>query len=57
MLRLLGWIASAKDGHDEDVELVNELLESYIEQPNCLILLTVACECELIWALSYIFFL
>ncbi|KAI0067648.1 hypothetical protein BV25DRAFT_1834706 [Artomyces pyxidatus] len=38
--------STAKGGREGDKKLVQELLESYIKNPNCLILLTIACETE-----------
>ncbi|KAI0077225.1 hypothetical protein K474DRAFT_1596469 [Panus rudis PR-1116 ss-1] len=44
---LPGLIASVgKDGSDSDIELVENLVKSYIERPSCIILLTVACEAD-----------
>ncbi|KAG6329012.1 hypothetical protein ID866_10077, partial [Astraeus odoratus] len=42
---LPGLIASVgQGGNVQDIELVKDLVVSYIEKPSCLILLTVACE-------------
>jgi hypothetical protein len=44
---LPGLIASVgKGGNANDIELVKNLVTSYISRPNCLILSTVACESE-----------
>ncbi|KII95434.1 hypothetical protein PLICRDRAFT_25913 [Plicaturopsis crispa FD-325 SS-3] len=44
---LPGLIASVGKGGDAgDIELVKNLVSSYIERPSCLILLTVACETD-----------
>ena len=44
---LPGLIASVgKAGHDHDIELVKNLVTSYIEKESCVILLTVACESQ-----------
>lgn len=44
---LPGLIASVgKAGHDHDIELVKNLVTSYIEKESCVILLTVACETD-----------
>ena len=34
----------SQDGNDSDIELVRDLVKSYIIKPSCLILLTVTCE-------------
>ena len=42
---LPGLIASVgQAGHAHDIDLVKNLVTSYIEKPSCVILLTVACE-------------
>lgn len=42
---LPGLIASVgQTGHAHDIDLVKNLVTSYIEKPSCVILLTVACE-------------
>ncbi|OBZ65896.1 Interferon-induced GTP-binding protein Mx2 [Grifola frondosa] len=43
---LPGLIATTRGGTSNDVELVENLVTSYISKPNCIILLTVACETE-----------
>ncbi|KAG6327681.1 hypothetical protein ID866_11408, partial [Astraeus odoratus] len=44
---LPGLIASVgQGGNVQDIELVKDLVISYIEKPSCLILLTVACETD-----------
>ncbi|CAL1711881.1 unnamed protein product [Somion occarium] len=44
---LPGLIASVGNGgSDSDIELVEDLVRSYIERPSCIILLTVACETD-----------
>ena len=41
----LGLIASVgTGGNEEDIELVKNLVSSYIKKSTCIILLTVACE-------------
>ena len=43
----LGLIVSVSGGGNEsDIQLVRDLVESYISRPSCLILLTVTCESE-----------
>lgn len=43
----LGLIASVgKGGNAGDIDLVRNLVTSYISKPSCIILLTVACESE-----------
>ena len=40
-----GLIVNVSRGrNDSDIELVKDLVETYIARPSCLILLTVACE-------------
>ena len=34
----------SKEGNSSDIELVRDLVKSYIVRPSCLILLTVTCE-------------
>lgn len=42
---LPGLIASVgSTGKDRDIQLVKDLVSSYIKKPSCVILLTVACE-------------
>ncbi|KAJ6529313.1 P-loop containing nucleoside triphosphate hydrolase protein [Mycena capillaripes] len=45
---LPGLIASvsSKSGNDADIAMVESLVTSYISKPNCIILLTVACETD-----------
>ncbi|KIJ53717.1 hypothetical protein M422DRAFT_775734 [Sphaerobolus stellatus SS14] len=44
---LPGLIASVSDdGHEEDIEKVQELVSSYIAKDSCIVLLTVACETD-----------
>ncbi|KAH7334233.1 P-loop containing nucleoside triphosphate hydrolase protein [Rhizoctonia solani] len=44
---LPGMIANVREGHDEsDIELVKQMIESYIKKPSCIILLTVTCETD-----------
>lgn len=44
---LPGLIASVgKSGQSNDIDLVKDLVTSYIERPSCVILLTVACESQ-----------
>ncbi|TFK68463.1 hypothetical protein BDN72DRAFT_769259 [Pluteus cervinus] len=44
---LPGLIASVSTGgNSEDIDLVKDLVQSYIEKPSCVILLTVACETD-----------
>lgn len=43
----LGLIASVgAGGNNNDIQLVESLVTSYISKPSCVILLTVACESE-----------
>ncbi|KAI0782953.1 P-loop containing nucleoside triphosphate hydrolase protein [Abortiporus biennis] len=45
---LPGLIANvAKGGNEGDIELVRNLVTTYIERPSCIILLTVSCETDL----------
>ena len=37
----------SKEGNSSDIELVRDLVKSYIVRPSCLILLTVTCESKL----------
>ena len=40
-----GMIANVREGHDEsDIDLVKQMITSYIKKPSCIILLTVTCE-------------
>ena len=53
-VRFIGLIVSvSKGGHESDIELVKNLVSSYISKPSCLILLTVTCEsrflCWSVW--------
>ena len=42
-----GLIASVgQGGNSSDIELVRDLVTSYVSRPSCLILLTVTCESE-----------
>ena len=41
-----GLIANAGTGNEEDIQLVENLVSDYISRDSCLILLTIACECE-----------
>jgi hypothetical protein len=43
--------ASSSRGGDNSIDLVRDLVVSYIKKPSCIILLTVACESKF---LSYI---
>jgi hypothetical protein len=44
---VLGVIANVRDGGDvRDIELVRNLVQTYISRPSCLILLVVSCESE-----------
>ncbi|KAG6328165.1 hypothetical protein ID866_10924 [Astraeus odoratus] len=44
---LPGLIASVgQAGHESDIELVKNLVTSYIEKPSCVIMLTIACETD-----------
>ena len=48
-----GLIASVgQGGNDSDIELVRDLVKTYIVRPSCLILLTVTCESKFRGALS-----
>lgn len=41
-------IANVREGHDEsDIDLVKQMISSYIKKPSCIILLTVTCESKL----------
>ncbi|KAI5117954.1 hypothetical protein M0805_004719 [Coniferiporia weirii] len=37
---------SKKSGKESDIKMVEDLVESYIKKPNCLILLTTTCEAD-----------
>jgi hypothetical protein len=39
-------VSVAKGGNENDIELVKNLVSSYISKPSCLILLTVTCESQ-----------
>jgi hypothetical protein len=41
-----GLIANAEAGKEGDIQLVENLVSDYISRDSCLILLTIACECE-----------
>lgn len=41
-----GLIANAEIGSEGDIQLVENLVSDYISRDSCLILLTIACECE-----------
>lgn len=41
-----GLIANAGTGNEGDIQLVENLVSDYISRDSCLILLTIACECE-----------
>jgi hypothetical protein len=41
-----GLIANAEKGNEGDIQLVENLVSDYISRDSCLILLTIACECE-----------
>lgn len=44
---LIGVIANIREGGNvKDIELVREMVKSYISRPSCLILLVVSCESE-----------
>ncbi|KAF8508945.1 hypothetical protein JB92DRAFT_2950199 [Gautieria morchelliformis] len=44
---LPGVIANVQDGSDiNDVELVRNLVKTYISRPSCLILLVISCETD-----------
>jgi hypothetical protein len=37
-------VSVGQSGNDSDIELVRDLVKTYIVKPSCLILLTVTCE-------------
>ena len=39
-------VSVGQGGKSSDIELVRDLVETYISRPSCLILLTVTCESE-----------
>lgn len=41
-----GLIANTEKGNEGDIQLVESLVSDYISRDSCLILLTIACECE-----------
>ncbi|KAG7091490.1 hypothetical protein E1B28_010521 [Marasmius oreades] len=43
---LPGLIRSTNDGNSRDIELIEGMVESYIQKPSCIILLTVSCETD-----------
>ncbi|KAF9258362.1 hypothetical protein L218DRAFT_735587 [Marasmius fiardii PR-910] len=43
---LPGLIRSTNDGNTRDIELIEGMVESYIQKPSCIILLTVSCETD-----------
>lgn len=44
-MSFLGIIANVGDGGNEaDIKLVETLAKSYIQRPNCIILLVISCE-------------
>ena len=48
-----GLIVSVSQGsNDSDIELVRDLVKTYIVRPSCLILLTVTCESKFCGVLS-----
>ena len=52
-LRSKGLIVNVSQGGNEsDIELVRDLVKTYVIRPSCLILLTVTCESELRATLS-----
>ena len=41
-----GLIANTEKGNEGDIQLVENVVSDYISRDSCLILLTIACECE-----------
>ena len=41
-----GLISNTETGNEGDIQLVENLVSDYISRESCLILLTIACECE-----------
>ena len=56
---LISSVSSSSKGGSNDINLIENLVTSYIKKPSCIILLTVACESELPhffrWYSAYIF--
>ncbi|KAF9650942.1 hypothetical protein BDM02DRAFT_1001795 [Thelephora ganbajun] len=50
---LPGLIANAESGNEGDIQLVENLVTDYISRDSCLILLTIACECDFMTQQSY----
>ena len=46
LIRYEGLIANAETGKEGDIKLVEDLVSDYVSRDSCLVLLTIACECE-----------
>jgi hypothetical protein len=48
-----GLIANTEKGNEGDIQLVENVVSDYISRDSCLILLTIACECEVFFLPSH----
>lgn len=48
---LISSVSSGSKGGSDNITLIENLVASYIKKPSCIILLTVACESELLYFL------